>query len=244
MAVEQHYETLLAEVYDWMQGGWMPRVEAMRTLFAEHEVRGPGTAVDLGAGTGYQSIPLAEAGFDVVAVDVSDSMLRTLQEKAGGLSIRTQRGDLRTFDSFLQKPPELIVCMGDTLSHLPSRDDATQLVRTAAANLSQGGRLVLQFRTLSNLPAGDGRFLPIRSDEDRIFTCFLEEVSEEYVRVHDVLHTRDGTGFTQRVSSYTKTRLDRGWLDAALAAAGLQTAALQEQRGLITCVASKAVGRA
>lgn len=237
MDVEQHYESLLAEVYDWMQGGWSARLASTRELFEAHALRGPGVAVDLGAGTGYQTIALAQCGFEVLAVDLSASMLRQLEARASGLDVRTELADLRRFPEFLDGPASLIVCMGDTLTHLPNRAAASEVVERAADNLATDGRVLLQFRDLSQLPAGDARFLPIRSADDRLFTCFLEEVSNEHVRVHDLLHVRKGEGFEQRVSSYLKTRLDASWLDDALAAAGLKPVSQRSERGLITCIA-------
>jgi hypothetical protein len=42
---------------------------------------------------------------------------------------------------------------------------------------------VATFRDYTTLPAGDARFIPVRSDPDRIHTCFLEE-AQQHVRVH------------------------------------------------------------
>lgn len=237
---EQHYEDLLAEVYDWMQGGWELSAERYRSRLSALELRGPGAALDLGAGTGFQAVPLAEAGYTVTAVDISSSMLRQLEARAKDLKVRTIQAELESFESRVEGSQDLVVCMGDTLSSLGTRGAAARVLQQAARCLSPAGRLVLEFRDLSRLPEGDGRFLPIRSDDERIFTCFLEEVDADRVRVHDVLHIRASDGFEQRVSSYIKARLDVPWLHGALAAAGLETRSLTEERGLITCVAARA----
>lgn len=240
MTTLQHYETLLADCYDWMQGGWLARRAANRIFFEEHNLSGPGLAIDLGAGTGYQSIPLAERGFDVVAFDLSAKMLSEVKARSGGLSVRCVEEDMFGFSRHVEGSPRLIVCMGDSLPHLSSITKAEALLQEAAESLAAGGHLVLQFRGLARLPDGDARFLPVRSDADRIFTCFLEEVDENCVRVHDLLHLRKDDGFKQTISSYLKVRLDTTWLNSTLTHLGLSTVHASEARGMITRIARKA----
>jgi 2-polyprenyl-3-methyl-5-hydroxy-6-metoxy-1,4-benzoquinol methylase len=55
------------------------------------------TGVDLGAGFGMHSIPLARAGYQVIALDFSAALLQTLREHDNGLPIQTVQGDLRQF---------------------------------------------------------------------------------------------------------------------------------------------------
>lgn len=48
---------------------------------------------------------------------------------------------------------------------------------------------LLSFRDYSVPLQDEKRFIPVRSDEGRILTCFLE-YSEDSVLVHDILHER------------------------------------------------------
>jgi hypothetical protein len=52
---------------------------------------------------------------------------------------------------------------------------------------------------------GEPAIIPVRSDERRILTCFLE-YEEDTVVVHDILHERSGDIWDTRVSSYRKLR--------------------------------------
>ncbi len=65
------YDQQLAPVYDWMSGNLESAIKSNHDLFCQLEIDliPRGLAVDLGAGSGFQSIPLAEFGFSVVAVD-------------------------------------------------------------------------------------------------------------------------------------------------------------------------------
>lgn len=243
-AVQEHYDAHLAPLYSWMSGG----AAGPRARFAEF-MRGldlrptrPGAAaLDLGAGNGFQAIPLAEAGFQVTAIDLSAVLLAELARDAGSLPVRPVLGDLRDFARHHSGPaPELIVCMGDTLTHLASSEDVAQLLREAASALAPGGHLLLSFRDYTTARTGTDRFIPVRSDANRIFTCFLE-FSEARVAVHDIVHTRAGDSWQTAVSTYDKIRLAPVWVRAQLATAGLVPVHDETKHGLVTLVARRSL---
>ena len=68
--VTEHYAAHLAPIYLWMAGGMEAALTAGSTDLAA-VLPGAGLAVDLGAGFGMHSIPLARGGYQVVAVDSS-----------------------------------------------------------------------------------------------------------------------------------------------------------------------------
>lgn len=67
--------------------------------------------------------------------------------------------------------------------------------------------VIISFRDLTKELTGEHRFIPVKSDENRIHTCFLEYFPE-WVRVTDLLHERIGGSWTQKISSYQKLRLN------------------------------------
>jgi SAM-dependent methyltransferase len=209
--VARHYETLLAEHYTWMFGvPFSAKVDEQREALTGLGVRPGehGTAIDLGSGPGFQSIALAELGFDrVVAIDTSQALLHELSAHKGDLPIETVLDDLRAFDRFTSPgSAEAIVCMGDTLTHLESTADVSNVLEKARDALRPGGLLFLTFRDLSVELTGLDRFLPIRADADRIMICMLEYQPEAVV-VNDLVHVREAKGWTLRKSSYRKLRL-------------------------------------
>jgi hypothetical protein len=137
------------------------------------------------------------------------------------------------------EPQGLVVCAGDTLTHLGDLARVESLVEGAAGVLGDEGRLVLVWRDLGVLPQGEARFLPIRSSPDRIFTCFLEELDDSHVRVTDLVHERSGDGFVQRVGSYVKLRISPEYVDALLAKHGFTPEFASVERGLVTRIAGR-----
>jgi hypothetical protein len=71
--------------------------------------------------------------------------------------------------------------------------------------LVANGRLILSFRDLSEERFGVNRFIPIRSDPERIMTCLLE-FEQEPVIVHDLLYVRKDEGWELHKSAYRKQR--------------------------------------
>lgn len=218
-----HYDRLLARNYTWMLGGDLAALAAEQAdLLRDAGVAAGGLAVDLGCGPGNQSLALARLGFArVLAVDTSKVLLDELAA-AGEPAVRPVQADIRTVLPQVTAPGsvDVLVCMGDTLTHLPARADVPALLADAAVALADGGRLVLTYRDLTRPLTGTDRFLPVRTSEDRLLTCFLE-YDGDVVHVHDLLHTRTGGTWTFQASSYPKLRLDAEWLGAECAAAGL-----------------------
>jgi SAM-dependent methyltransferase len=226
-----HYEALLGPIYSWMIGD----VEAATARAnAELDAIGlpsiaTGTAVDLGAGFGMHTLPLARRGYKVIAVDTYEPLLQELRSRAGSLAIDTVNADLLDLRTYVFQPVDVILCMGDTLTHLPDAASLDSLFASVAAVLSPGGLFVATFRDYVSIPLqGDGRFILVRSDENRIFTCFLE-YSDKTVQVHDMLHERVAAQWQLRLSSYSKLRLAPEGVVKALTSHGF---AVRREAGL------------
>jgi SAM-dependent methyltransferase len=243
-----HYEQLLAAHYTWMLGGDITALATEQARILQglgiHPGRAGTSAVDLGCGPGPQSLALAELGFSpVLAVDTSQALLDELSRHATD-AIRPLHADIRGVLPAHTRPGSVgaVVCMGDTLTHLPSRQDVTQLIGEAAASLAEGGRLALAYRDLTTPLTGDDRFLLVRATQDRIMTCFLE-YGDETVTVHDLIHTRSGGTWQLHTGNYPKLRLCPAWVVARCRAAGLHiTHDSTGPRGLHLITAVKETG--
>jgi len=241
--VADHYAKHLGPVYAWMAGGvdaaigrGAMELEAIGLPAAGSS--GSDIAVDLGAGFGMHAIPLARRGYRVIAIDSCTALLDELRGRTEGLSVDVVDGDLLQFHRHVSGKVHAIFCMGDTLTHLDSRDAVVRLAADAAATLDSGGVFVTTFRNYSTALGAAQRFIPVRSDADRILTCFLE-YSDDSVTVHDILHERAGSQWTMQVGSYRKLRLSPEWVVSCLESQGLAVQREAGMGGMIRLIARK-----
>lgn len=104
----------------------------------------PGTVVvDLGCGTGSLTLPLAERGAEMIAVDVSPGMLERLQAKAAEHQMTNVTSIVAAIERMDLAPNTVDVVVSNyTLHHLKDRDKEA-VVRAAARWLQTGGRMVI-----------------------------------------------------------------------------------------------------
>jgi SAM-dependent methyltransferase len=223
-AVKRHYETHLAPIYSWMLGDL--DAAAARSAAELDDLRLPPAvdhvALDLGAGLGLHAAALANRGFRVTAIDNSQILLNELRARCAALPVIAVNADLVDFPQFVMRHPAVILCMGDTLTHLPSFSEVEKLLAAVAVSLAPDGVFAATFRDYATRALeGDQRFIPVRADEHRILTCFLE-YQQECVTVYDLLQERQDGVWQQRVSAYLKLRLAPDWVAAKLIAHGLE----------------------
>lgn len=233
-SARRHYETLLAEHYSWMRGDFEALVEQTVGLLQSLSIlSNPGRALDLGCGAGIQSLALARLGYEVVAVDFSPTLLDELTARAGGLPIQAIEADLTQLRATLdlQEGFDVIVCMGDTLTHLPTLQAVEQLLNESASALRPNGTVVLEFRDLSTELTGVDRWIPVRLEPDKLMMTFLE-FSATHVMVHDAVLARRGNTWQMNKSAYPKLRLSPEHIRRMLKQAGLAIHHDSTQRGL------------
>jgi SAM-dependent methyltransferase len=102
-----------------------------------------GPVVELGAGSGRITVPVALDGHHVVAVDRSPAMLRRLDERATAAgvrdAVRVVEGDLETVEL---PRTDRIIAPFRTLLHLPDAERRVAVLRRVRRALVPGGRFV------------------------------------------------------------------------------------------------------
>jgi SAM-dependent methyltransferase len=238
-SVSKHYEDLLAQNYTWMLGDDIEATaRGQRALLEKIGIAespghdGSSLAIDIGCGSGAQALALADLGFaTVVGVDSDEALLAELRVHAADRpEVRTVRDDgVHAVEALTPASVDTLVCMGDTVLHLPTKEAVERLIVGAATALRPGGSVVLTYRDLTRPLEGVDRFIPVRSSEDRIMLCFLDYAADDVVAVHDVIYTHADGGWEMQASSYPKLRLAPAWIIDRLSDAGLQVTHHQQQ---------------
>ena len=240
MTTKGHYDNHLASFYSWMVGDFETKQKEFQTFLEEQGVFPASSkmAIDLGAGHGIQSAALANLGFKVWAIDFNRQLLDELKINCEGLDVTAIEQDMRLVTKYEDLNPEIIVCCGDTLTHLENESEIERFIEYSCDLLSEGSKFILSFRDYSEKRVGDNRFIPVKSDANRILTCFLD-YTPTHVVVTDLLHEFNGKTWEQKVSSYNKFRISGDEVVDLLEENNMSISYREELNGLITIVAKK-----
>lgn len=240
MNIKEHYENHLSDYYSWMFGKFDAKIVENHRFFQRHNIKPISSkiAIDLGAGCGFQSIPLAKTGFEVKAIDFSRKLLNELKSNSNNLNIEAIENNILNYDAYSSYKPELIVCMGDTITHLESLKSVQELIQNSYKILLKNGKLVLTFRDLTFELKEDDRFIPVNSDSNRIFTCFLEYYPT-YIKVFDIVYEKEKERWIQKISSYKKLIISQTVIKKYFETAGFKIEFMGIEDGLVTIVCTK-----
>jgi len=118
------------------------RLEREGPLLRECLHKASGTrVVDLACGTGLHALFFAELGADLTALDASAGMIAHAKRHRPHARIQYDVGDMRELRG---GPWDLALCLGNSLSLMPSVAELAQVVGRVAAALSPGGLFLVQ----------------------------------------------------------------------------------------------------
>ena len=119
----------------------------LNTIIQKHHPNAQ-SILELGCGTGKHALLLAEKGYSVHGIDISEEMVQaaqTLQKKhtsyAHKLSFSTS--DLRTLN--LEKKYDVVASLFHVISYQTTNDDLNKAFQTASKHLNPGGLFVFDF---------------------------------------------------------------------------------------------------
>lgn len=239
MTAKEHYDNHLAHFYEWMAGDFAMKQTEQQDFFDRNGIKPLQNkiAIDLGSGHGLQSLALAKLGFQVRAIDFNRQLLDSLYLRGKEFEIKVFLQDLLREENFKEQGG-LIVCMGDTIAHLESLNEIQLLIEQCFKCLIVNGKLILSYRDYGNELTDMQRFIPVKSDEDKILTCFLEYF-ENKVRVTDLFHERINGQWVQRVSSYLKVRITNQMIEHLINQTGFKILICEAIAGMNYRVAEK-----
>jgi SAM-dependent methyltransferase len=135
----------IADLYDFSYADFDDDVDFYANL--AEAVDGP--LLELGVGTGRVAIPLAERGYQVVGIDMSEPMLALARSRAAieapASELVLLNADMRNFD--LGRKFGLVFIAADTFQHLLTTADQLACVRCAARHLVDDGILAFSIRS-------------------------------------------------------------------------------------------------
>jgi len=128
---------------------WDARAEGEGSFFIDLlRARGKKTVLDVATGTGFHSVRLLQAGFDVTSVDGNAAMLAKAFENAKdrNLILKTVHTDWRWLTEAVPAKFDAVICLGNSLTHLFSENDRRRALIEFYAALNPDGILILDQR--------------------------------------------------------------------------------------------------
>ncbi len=106
---------------------------------------------DVGCGTGPLAVRLAQKGYKVTGIDLSEDMLRVASDKvrAWGVPVRLVRQDMRAL--LLPRRVDAIVCACDGVNYLTDEKSVQRFLKCAREALKSGGVLAFDISNAGKL---------------------------------------------------------------------------------------------
>lgn len=133
---------------------WRGRAESEGQFFIDIlRARGKERVLDVACGTGFHSVRLTEAGFDVTASDGSAAMVAKAFENGSsrGLILKTAQADWRWLNRDIHGKYDAIICLGNSFTHLYEESDRRRALAEFYAALKHDGLLILDQRNYDTM---------------------------------------------------------------------------------------------
>lgn len=172
--------------------------EYVQSLLKEYGIE-EGLVLDLGCGTGSLTELLADAGYDMIGVDLSPDMLDIAMEKRehSGNSILYLLQDMREFE--LYGTVRAVVSICDSMNYLPEEADFLQTLRLVNNYLDPEGIFIFDLNTPYKYRELIGAATIAENREDASFIWENTWYEEEQVNEYDLtIFARTEGGFYQK----------------------------------------------
>ncbi len=133
---------------------WDARVQSEGDFFINlMKERGVRKVLDVATGTGFHSIRLLKAGFDVTSADGSPEMLAQAFEngRRAGFIMKTIHADWRWLSRDIHTQYDAVICLGNSLTHLFSEQDRRKALAEFYSTLNHDGVLILDQRNYDGM---------------------------------------------------------------------------------------------
>ena len=239
------YETFSAD-YDRFVN-WPSRL-AFELPFLEAQLAGlprpggdPLRVLDAACGTGMHVVELARRGYSASGADLFEGMVARARENAAAAGVSANfraagfGGLARAFSAEL--PFDALLCLGNSLPHLLSREALAVALADFAACLRPGGLLLLQNRNFDAVMQRRERWMEPQAHQEAgaewVFLRFYDYELDGLINFNIVtLRREEGQGWQQRVASTRLMPLLHADMVRALAEAGFHSVtALAEWMG-------------
>jgi SAM-dependent methyltransferase len=204
---ENHYTEVLNKYYTKVFGGRDLNYKKAFDLFADFQImpKVKSIAFDLGAGSGFYSIPLAKMGYTVFAIDLNNELLSEIRNGRVE-NIKIINDDILHFEKYSNQRISLVICMTDVISHLNSSNEIGILFNNISGKLGDEGKFLFSYRDQTREKLDTERIIPFYADDELILTTFIDVLPEK-LKVFDLIYEKVNGEWITKSSVYWRLRM-------------------------------------
>ena len=157
------FYTDLSDVYDALFPVSQPQRALFDRILSTGRVR---RVADAGCGSGAQLLPFASAGVECVGFDPDPALVALAKTKLSPFpEARVEIGGFADISRIVSSPVDLVLCLGNSLVHVP-QEEAAGFLRDAAGILSGEGEILFQILNYERLLMRKITTLPLMQAEE------------------------------------------------------------------------------
>ena len=202
----EQYQSLSAVydsfMYDVSYGEWAAYINGFL------QPRGGGRILEYACGTGSITLELLKLGYELTAVDISDSMLSEAAAKIGASPYSAEFVLADAAELRLSKPFDAIVCACDGLNYITGEDKLNRLFASAFHNLRPGGVFAFDISSeykLSHVLGND--FFYDDADDGTLFWQNSYDEAARLATMDITLFKREGEVYQR----FDEQHIQKGW---------------------------------
>ena len=219
-----------ALMYDVSYDRW---AEYLMDILNARGIRKGANLLEYACGTGNITLPLAENGFHMTAVDIAEDMLFVAQEKTRkkALKVSYACADMRGF--LLNKKADAVVCACDGVNYLLEEDDMRDFFKGVYGNLKNGGAFLFDISSAYKIKEvlGD-EFYYDDGDEQTYFWQNSYDKEKKTVTMELTMFLRQGEVYKRYDEMHKQRAWEQDELKELLCEAGFSQIS---QYGFMTC---------
>jgi len=131
------------------------------------------TALDAGCGTGFHALLLTQLGVQVTGIDISREMLQRAEQHARELGLTVEFLQAN-FEQPLKRTFDAIMCLGNSLAHVRTREHLHATLNNFARMLPPGKILFLQNLNYDRILAQKERIQSVKVSQGTTFVRFYD----------------------------------------------------------------------
>ncbi len=223
-------------------------------LVGELDRVGAHRVLDVACGTGWHTIALSQRGYEVVGADISTRMIEHARENAAreDAHVHFVQAGFGQLAAQVDGGFDGLICMGNSLPHVPDAEALRETLVDFAAVLRPGGVLINQQRNFDQVWSTHQRFMPLQTrdegEKEWLFFRFYD-FREETITFNMVTLRREGREWDYEVQATELWPICRDHLVEELKASGFseitcygnlrRSPFIPEQSGNLVVVAQK-----